>query len=77
MRVRQVRIELSDNGDEREVEIGDFGPWDIAIPGENYVECFGFTLTQVRYPQAGVYEFQLWVDGMDHLLGRERLEARE
>lgn len=76
VRVRQVRVALVDD-EEQVIEITEFGPWEIEVPGENYVECFGFILTGVQYPEAGVYEFQFWADGFDDLLGRERLDARE
>jgi hypothetical protein len=77
IRVRQVRVEMADDGQEVAEDVTEFGPWEISIPGDNYVECFGLTLTRVPYPQAGVYEFQLWADGFDGPLARERLEARE
>jgi hypothetical protein len=77
IRVRQVRIGVVD-GDEVQGEGVEYGPWDISIPGDNYVECFGIPLTGVPFPEAGVYEFQLWVDGVEeNPLGRERVEARE
>lgn len=34
-------------------------------------------LLGVFIPEAGVYEFQLWADGFDGPIGRERIEARE
>jgi hypothetical protein len=77
VRVRQVRIERTEGGDEQEVEVTEFGPWEINVPGENYAECFGLVLTRVPYPQAGEYEFQLWADGIDDPIGRERVQARE
>ena len=77
LRVRLVRIGATDEGEETVTELRDFGPWEIAIPGDNYVECFGLALLQVWFPEPGVYEFQLWADGFDGPLGRERVEARD
>ena len=76
VRIRQVRIEAGDEDEMNAVEMTDFGPWNILIPGDSYVECFGFALTDAQYPVAGVYEFQLWADGFDHPLGSERVQAR-
>lgn len=35
LRVRMVRIGATEEGEEVEVPLRDFGPWEIAIPGEN------------------------------------------
>jgi hypothetical protein len=73
-----VRIGLDEK--KEEVEIGDpidFGPWEITIPDEgNYVECLGIPLSNVPFEQSGVYEFQLWADGVDEKLLSERIEVR-
>lgn len=76
-RARYLRIGIDDDGEELEDELGWHGPWDIAIPGENYVECFGFPVVGILLPRDGVYEFQLWIDGFEEPLARERIEARE
>jgi hypothetical protein len=74
--VRQVRIEVA--GDEEIThDVAGYGPWEISIPGENYVECFGIPLAGVPFPEAGVYEFQLRADGSEAPLAVERVEARE
>jgi hypothetical protein len=72
LRIRLVRAEDEDDPDAPE-----FGPWDVALVGDVYVEAFGFSLTQVPFAEPGVYEFQLWADGFDEPIGRERIEVRE
>jgi hypothetical protein len=78
IRVRMTRIGEEDG---EAVEIGEsveFGPWEIALPGDgNYVECVGIPLVNVPFREPGVYEFQLWADGADEMLHNERVEARE
>lgn len=76
LRVRLLRIGVSDDEEVMQTR-RDFGPWAVAISGENYVECFGLPLTNVWFPEPGVYELQLWADGFDGPLGRERVQARE
>lgn len=77
MRIRYLRVGVADDGEEWVAEVDQYGPWEIAIPGDNYVECFGLPLLNLSFPEQGVYEFQLWLDGFDEPLGRERIEARE
>jgi hypothetical protein len=75
LRVRLLRIGVVD--DEEVVETRrDFAPRLIQLSGENYVECFAFPLTDIWFPEPSVYEFQLWVDGFDEPLARERIQAR-
>jgi hypothetical protein len=76
LRVRQLQIEVTED-EEEETELRLFGPWEVAVPGDNYVECFGLQLNNVFVPEVGVYEFQLWTDGFDEPLARERIQARE
>lgn len=76
LRVRLLRISVTD--DEEVVQTRrDFAPQAVAITGENYAECFALALTDVWFAEPGVYEFQLWVDGFDDVLARERIQARE
>ena len=76
VRVRFVEIVVTE-GDEVEQSLRNYGPWEIAIPGENYVECYGLAIPNVFLAGTGIYEFQLWADGFDGPLARERFEARE
>jgi hypothetical protein len=76
LRVRLHRIGVID-GEEVAATWRDFGPWTVSITGENYVECFALPLTDVWFSEPSVYEFQLWVDGDDEPLARERIQARE
>ncbi|HXD86358.1 MAG TPA: hypothetical protein VN641_07680 [Urbifossiella sp.] len=74
LRVRMTRI---DEDNEEFGESVDFGPWEISLPDDgNYVECFGFPLAKVPFEESGVYEFQLWADGIENMLYNERVEAR-
>lgn len=76
LRVRLLRIRVTD--DEEVIETRrDFAPKAIALTGENYVECFALGFADIWFPEPGVYEFQLWADGFDEPLGRERIQARE
>lgn len=76
LRVRLLRIKVID-GEEVVETRRDFAPRTVAISGENYVECFALPLTDVWFPEPGVYEFQLWAEGFDEPVGRERILARE
>jgi hypothetical protein len=76
LRVRLLRLRVNDD-EEAVATRRDFGPWTVQISGEHYVQCFAMALTNVWFPEPGVYEFQLWVDGFDDPLGRERIQARE
>lgn len=77
LRVRLTQIEVTDEGEEVLTEHRQYGPWEIELPGDNYVECFGLELRNVFIPEAGIYEFQLWADGFDAPLAVERFQARE
>jgi hypothetical protein len=79
VRVGLVRLTQAGGGEELiELESeSNLGPWEIEIPGGSYVECFGLPLGKVQFTEPGVYEFQLWADGLDEMLMNERIEARE
>lgn len=76
LRVRLHRIKAVDDEDVIETR-RDFGPWSIALVGESYVECYALPITDVWFSEPSVYEFQLWADGFDSPLARERIQARE
>jgi len=79
LRVVLHRLEPTGIGDEMEPTFTrEFGPWDILIPGEEYVESFAFQLNKVSFPEPVVYEFQLLADGVqpDELLAAERILVR-
>ena len=75
-RVRMVRVDRDEDGDEVSGESAEWGPWPSPITGLDLVESHGFVLMGVPFDGPGVYEFQLWVDGFDEPVGRERIEAR-
>lgn len=72
---------LGDDEDE-EVQLGAngtelaFGPWDIELIGEDFVESFAFSVVRVRFDEPGLYEFQLWLDPFPSPVGRERILLR-
>jgi hypothetical protein len=73
-----VRITATEDGDEVE-EDDEPVEWPhrgVAIPGDNFAEAFGFPLARVPFVEPGVFEFQLWADGFDEPISRERVEAR-
>ena len=74
-----MRIIATEDGEEVEADAEpvEWPPRGVAIPGDNYAEAFGFPLARVPFVEPGVYEFQLWADGFDEPIGRERIEARE
>jgi hypothetical protein len=77
--VRMTRI-LQTEENVNGIEIGEaveFAKRRIALPGDNFVECFGFPLVRLPFPGPGVYEFQLWAEGFEEYLLAERVEARE
>jgi hypothetical protein len=71
-----IRIKIVDDEEVTETR-RDFAPRVIQITGENYVECFAIPLTDVWFAESSAYEFQLWADGFDEPLARERIQARE
>ena len=75
--VRLSLIRRTSEGEETETEHRRYGPWEIELPGDNYVECYGLELNNVFAPEAAVYEFQLLADGFDSPLGHARFQARE
>lgn len=76
-RVRQVPIGTDEDGDEVEGEPAEYGPWDVLVTNEEYVESLGLPLPKVSFPSPGVYEFQFWADGFDEPLAAERILAKE
>jgi hypothetical protein len=76
VRVRFLRIGIDDEGEETTTELQHYGPWEVFIPGDNYAECFCLLVENIPFPDEGVFEFQLWIDGFDEPLGRERIQAR-
>ena len=77
VRARMVSVESDEGGNETEGPPVEFGPWDILLTGEDFVDSFGIPLVRVPFALPGVYEFQLWADGFDEPLARERVQARE
>lgn len=78
LRVRLVRIGVEDGEEFEHERAVEFGPWEIEMPEDgNYVECIGIPLGNVPFREPGVFEFQLWADGLDMMLYNERVEARE
>jgi len=47
------------------------------LTGLNYVDEMALTLESIRINDPGLYEFQLFAEGIDEPLARERILARE
>lgn len=82
-RIRLVRIEPEGYDGEDEIQLGgDSEPLEwpggrpVVVSGEDFVDPFAVSLKDVEILEAGVYEFQLWIDGLDEAIGRERIQAR-
>ncbi len=86
LRIRLVRVEPVGYDEEVEIQLSTDGePREFAMPtrrpatvaGLVPVEEFAFPMESIPFPVSGTYEFQLWVDGIGHPVGRERIEALE
>lgn len=84
LRVRLVRIETDANNEEVEIQLGENAyPREFPLPricpitGLAYVEEFAYAIGHVPFGVAGIYEYQLWADGIDEPIARERILARE
>ncbi len=49
----------------------------VTVGDQNRIAEFAFAIGPVPFTYRGLYEFQLWVDGIDQPVGRERIEAYE
>jgi len=84
LRVRLVKIVTSEDDKEEEMHLGPNGnPREFPMPaqrpavvtGLEYVEQVAFPIGPVPFREAGLYEFQLWADGIDQPISRERVFA--
>lgn len=73
VRARLVRVIVDDD---EPTDGHDYGPWTIALYGEEFVESFAFPLEWVPFPEPGVYEFQLSVDEVEGWYAAEQVEVR-
>ncbi len=71
----EVEVQLGRDGSPREFRPPTTRPFEFS--GLNFVEEFAFPIGLVPFKEAGTYEFQLWVDGLEEPLARERVLARE
>jgi hypothetical protein len=85
-RIRLVRIEKQGYDEEVEVPLGIGGVYKdfdspfgrpFELTGLNYVDEMAFPIDALRINDPGLYEFQLFVEGMDEPIARERILARE
>jgi hypothetical protein len=85
VRVRLVLIHTTGSGEETEMQLGPWGePREFPMPGQRsivvteieYVQQVTFPISRVPFREPGVYEYQLWVDGIDEPIARERVLAR-
>lgn len=79
LRVRLVRVQVSDD-DEEEIQLAENDkPREVPIPsrrpvslsGLTYVDELGFPIGPVGFREPGLYEYQLWADGIDEPVARE------
>lgn len=82
LRLRLMRIERDDFGEEFEVQLGpddsllQFSvPRPTALSGLTLVEELAVPLDRILLEQAGLYELQLWADGFEEPLAGERFEV--
>jgi hypothetical protein len=80
--IRLVRLDRAETGEVGESQLGDDGeavefrlPRPVVVSGLQLVDAFAVPLAGVAFPTPGLYEFQLWRDGSDEPLARERLEV--
>jgi hypothetical protein len=67
--------QLGDNGEQLEFEMPTERPVELS---ESYiVREFAFRLDELAFWQVGTYEVQLWIDGFDEPIGRERIRIGE
>ncbi len=85
VRIRLVKLDFEDD-DERVMQLGPGGePWEfrmtsrrpVVVSGLNFVEELGYPIGLVPFPEPGIYEFQLWADGIDEPIVREQVLAEE
>ena len=80
VRIHIRRVTLDEETGEEEVLETDapaYGPWTIALYGEEYVEGFAFPLNRLPFREPGLYELQLTVDEIDGWYAAERVDVRE
>jgi hypothetical protein len=83
-RVRLVRIERTGYDEEVESEADVGTPWEtplvtprpLEVTGLNYLDEIAFPIFRVPVPETGVYEFQLWAEGIDQPVAFARVHAR-
>lgn len=83
-RIRVVRVDRNDIGEEVEIQLGpndsprEYVPnRPLVVSGEELVDQIAVPLNRVAFREPGLYEFQLWLDfDSDEPLASERLEAR-
>jgi len=80
--IRLVRVDRSDLGEESESHLGLDGeplefrvPRPVVVSGLLLVDAFAVPLVNVTFPTPGLYEFQLWREGIDDPIAAERLEV--
>jgi hypothetical protein len=76
LRVQLVRVSWDEEGIEQSDEVATWGPFACPITGLDLVETHGFVLAKVPFEKAGLFEFQLWVDGHPEPIGWERITVR-
>lgn len=76
-RVRLVRVEQDQDGEEVGHLLDEWGPSPCPVTGFDLVETRIYVLSRVRFDGPGVYEFQLWLDELDGPVGWDRIRVPE
>lgn len=77
VRARLVPITIDVDGEEVDGDATDYGPWPIALYGEEFVEGFAFPIHRLPFAAPGVYELRLSIDEIGGWSVGERVEVRE
>lgn len=84
LRVRLVKLETDGDGEPVEIQVGEFGESrefpmppgrPAVVSGIEYVDEVAFPIGPVAFPKPGLYEYQIWADGIDSPIVRERVMA--
>lgn len=85
-RIRQVKLELNEDDEYEEVQLGRNGeprefpeqnPIRVGVSDVEFVIEIGYQIGPVGFRDPGLYEFQLWAEGIQEPIARERVLAQE
>ena len=73
--ISMVQVEITDDGDEVDRPVTQWGPQTAPVSGLEYVDGQGMILNVVPFDGPGVYEFRLWLAECDDVVAMERVEV--